>query len=63
MRLGGLSMRWVGRTMLVPVVVFAQVLIPDGTPEESLNAAVERALAAVRASVDVVGWEIVREGR
>lgn len=42
--------------MLVPVVIFAQVLVPDGKAEERLPAEVERAFAAVRASVAVIGW-------
>lgn len=48
--------------MLVPVVIFAQVLVPDGTAEESLEPEVQRALRALNTAVSIVGWEIVREG-
>lgn len=48
--------------MPIPIVIFAWVHVPEGAAEENLATEVERAMAAVRASVGVVGWEIVREG-
>ena len=48
--------------MLGPVVAFVQVAVADDVAEESLSGEVERALTAVRASVGVVGWEIMRQG-
>lgn len=48
--------------MFIPVVIFAQVEVPEATAEESLGDEVERALSALPAGLRAIGWEIVREG-